>query len=116
MSWYKKDAEAYGYKLKPCPFCGSKDVDLWWSDDPYADEGSEVTCSNCGLSANNYANDASAVEAWNKMHGKTGRIIEKAVDGKSRRYCSFCEADVTTVTQWTMLRYCPYCGAELYLK
>lgn len=109
MSWHKQE----GYELNPCPFCGSKDVHLWYSDNPYVDEGSMVKCSHCGLSARNCANDAVAVETWNHMRGKVGRIIEKCVNSKSERYCSFCKAEVTTVTQWSVIYYCPYCGAEL---
>ena len=44
-------------KLKPCPFCGSKNV---------ADMNGWVQCLNCNASGPDNYDHLKAVEAWNK--------------------------------------------------
>ena len=59
-------------KLKPCPFCGTKDISISRTYiDPLLREDSlpdevHVTCSACGLGGYAEETEEEAVEAWNR--------------------------------------------------
>lgn len=65
-------------KLLPCPFCGSDDVEEYYSDVDFTygtvHQHGSVDCNQCGVSIHKeaYGNDAvdtlskRLVEAWNK--------------------------------------------------
>ena len=49
-------------ELKPCPFCGSKDVFI---DNPDS-HCFYVACANCGVNGTTTNTKARAIEAWNR--------------------------------------------------
>ncbi len=49
-------------KLKPCPFCGSDNVDIY----KHKNENKCVVCYKCYSGSGNYMTDDLAVEAWNR--------------------------------------------------
>ena len=51
------------YKLKPCPFCGSKKVYLREDD---VGVGSQVYCRSCHAMMDNLGTPDENVEAWNR--------------------------------------------------
>ena len=54
-------------KLKPCPFCASKDIGLNDEvDTPNSHYWSEVVCGNCCIKTSSYKTDTEALTAWNK--------------------------------------------------
>lgn len=36
-----------------------------------------------------------------------------AIHRDMKRFCSNCQKDITVVSQWSVLDYCPYCGAKM---
>lgn len=48
--------------LKPCPFCGSTDVEIAW----YGKDGEAVICIGCGGSGSQYTDRTKAIAAWNR--------------------------------------------------
>jgi Lar family restriction alleviation protein len=50
-------------ELKPCPFCGSKNIEITGRDKCW------IRCNNCGCEgptpANLWPTDMEAIEAWN---------------------------------------------------
>lgn len=48
--------------LRPCPFCGSKDLKLR----TYGGEFHSVICQSCGSSGSLYKDATQAVNAWNR--------------------------------------------------
>ena len=48
-------------RLKPCPFCGSKDIKLWGNHR----DSFWFRCNNCA-SIDSYDTERQAVRAWNK--------------------------------------------------
>ena len=50
-------------KLKPCPFCGSKDITIhiFWGEH-------RVTCDKCGTQTTGFYKIEEAERAWNKWH------------------------------------------------
>ena len=52
-------------ELKPCPFCGSDDVDLQC----YEDDGFHVVCGKCGGNMPGWDDPDEAIEAWNRRAG-----------------------------------------------
>ena len=49
-------------KLKPCPFCGSIDVE----EKQYGDNEFWVSCADCGARIPEYEDYDEAIEAWNR--------------------------------------------------
>ena len=50
-------------ELKPCPFCGSKNIRLWGEKD----KGTPwVQCNNCLASTGTYEKREQAIGAWNR--------------------------------------------------
>ena len=56
--------------LKPCPFCGSIDVE----EKQYGDNEFWVSCADCGARISEYEDYDEAIEAWNR----------RADDGRER--------------------------------
>ncbi len=58
-------------KLKPCPFCGSANVDVFNSfGDPSTDENiMNVECINCGAEGGIGKGEEKAAAAWNRRAG-----------------------------------------------
>ena len=57
-------------ELKPCPFCGSADIEISFR---YPLLGKKelrmlVVCNCCGCMTAQYRNEDKAVEAWNRRH------------------------------------------------
>ena len=51
-------------KVKPCPFCGSKDIKI---RDGYSDVGCWVECVPCGVSTKaKEQTHEEAIKAWNR--------------------------------------------------
>ena len=56
-------------KLKPCPFCGSKDIGLNDAVDmPNSHYWAEVVCGNCCRRTSSYKTATEAITAWNKQN------------------------------------------------
>lgn len=56
-----------GFKLKPCPFCGSKDVRV--DEYYYVSDGSTgycVTCYKCGIGTPERESRKKVIRAWNR--------------------------------------------------
>lgn len=49
-------------ELKPCPFCGSTDIEIAW----YGKDGEAVICLGCGGTGSQYTDRAKAIAAWNR--------------------------------------------------
>ena len=49
-------------ELKPCPFCGSTDIEIAW----FGKYGESVICLECGGTGAQYTDRAKAIIAWNK--------------------------------------------------
>ena len=58
-------------KLKPCPFCGSSNVDWFRSfGDPSTNENIvNVQCINCGAQGASKLGEKNAIDVWNKRAG-----------------------------------------------
>ena len=49
-------------ELKPCPFCGSDELDIWQND-----AGNYfVVCIGCGANGRDERKEEKAVEVWNR--------------------------------------------------
>lgn len=59
--------------------------------------------------------DAILFTTENEIESKptTCKIIEWIDDGHVKRECSNCEGDITKVTSWMEIDYCPLCGAKV---
>ena len=55
-------------RLKPCPFCGCKSIDIIRIKDSFWDTGEtyHVKCANCNVETQNYFRK---IEAWNRRVG-----------------------------------------------
>lgn len=52
-------------ELKPCPFCGGKEVGLVDHISPQGNKNYTVICVSCGASVNNYDKPQQAIRKWN---------------------------------------------------
>ena len=48
--------------LKPCPFCGSEDVEIGW----FGKDGEAAICLGCGSAGPQYTNREKVIAAWNR--------------------------------------------------
>ena len=57
--------------LKPCPFCGSKDVFFIEIDEQHFDYRTEgfILCKSCGFSSDTYFLET-AIQKWNRRAGE----------------------------------------------
>jgi Lar family restriction alleviation protein len=73
-------------ELKPCPFCGSKDVELFGFLNLY------VYCFSCKCEGPSNENKNKAIAKWNKRTAKCKESKVKRQGGKmnkkEQRYCS----------------------------
>ena len=55
-------------RLKPCPFCGGKSIDIIRIKDSFWDTGEtyHVKCANCNVETQTYFRKIDAIEAWNR--------------------------------------------------
>lgn len=53
-------------ELKPCPFCGCKDISIgWWYDPIFGCKVHTVRCKKCGAEKEGDT-EQQAIDAWNK--------------------------------------------------
>lgn len=52
--------------LKPCPFCGSADVEIEYLDEQFRDHHMFVECKSCEASSAIHFTRKEAVAAWNR--------------------------------------------------
>ena len=52
-------------KLKPCPFCGSKNVELIGPCEEY-NLGFGICCNDCGYDSPIYRTELEVIDAWNR--------------------------------------------------
>ena len=50
-------------ELKPCPFCGSKSVEIFRSDNL---DSWRVSCDDCGVTTNGETSEEIAITVWNR--------------------------------------------------
>lgn len=59
-------------ELKPCPFCGSDEIDFQWGTTDREGTPLNAYCFNCGVSGpwiyTTSDTEFKAVEAWNKRY------------------------------------------------
>lgn len=53
-------------ELKPCPFCGGKEVGLVDHISPQGNKNYTVICVSCGASVNTYDKPQQAIRKWNR--------------------------------------------------
>lgn len=59
-------------ELKPCPFCGSKDVEVTaFLPFGYPGISKVVTCDNCGCQGPLSSTETEAIEKWNDRKGES---------------------------------------------
>jgi Lar family restriction alleviation protein len=58
-------------KLKSCPFCGCKSIDIIRIKDSFWDSGEtyHAKCSNCNVETQFYFRKIDVIEAWNRRDG-----------------------------------------------
>lgn len=70
-----------GEKLKPCPFCGSRDVDVFdAAGEPYGCSQPYVHCNNCCADSKMCDSLDKAVAAWNRRAIDVDAIKDVIVD------------------------------------
>lgn len=71
------------WDLKPCPFCGSRNVALADSFNNAFNRVVHVRCRSCGCRTENKIEERSAVAAWNQRadecHGTLYDMTEKTI-------------------------------------
>lgn len=95
-------------KLKPCPFCGGKGVEILEAENKYLYYRYMAQCQKCGANAKLGRTKEEARKAWNRRaEAVHGRKIE---DGDIGGFwlCSLCG-------EWLPYgaNYCPSCGARM---
>lgn len=111
--------------LKPCPFCGSADLEV--TADPLDRRDSFVLCRSCGARTSSAFHAEKSVEKWNQRTERTCRMLPSAtrdvctvshymMNGNlvdqvfGYRECSECGA---LVFDCPTVNYCPFCGAKV---
>ncbi len=93
-------------KLKPCPFCGSENINL-----RAAMGETWVFCHGCAASTNMKSSEESAVTAWNQRPEKPQATKE------GKKPCENCpEWEALKHTTDPYLIHCPTCGRILAKK
>lgn len=103
-------------ELKPCPFCGSKDVGF-----QYVMQGKTTVaakCGNCGAASDAVKvrnkidsmrkAEEKAAESWNTRHEATCTMAEQQYTTQPTWVCSNCNRSVYKVDE-----YCPHCKAKV---
>ena len=59
-------------ELKPCPFCGSKYINVNYirEHDLWIVEGAYIECPNCGVNTRIFDDPDEAIEFWNRRSDK----------------------------------------------
>lgn len=94
-------------ELKPCPFCGSHQVDLFGDDEL----GWLARCADCHASAGDCDTKTETIEAWNTRAERTCKRIDSPNDDEGRPNlptCSECGEELSYTD-----RFCPNCGAKV---
>ena len=100
-------------KLKPCPFCGSKRIDIASNGKVYV-----CYCTNCKASTNTAAREEDAIYLWNKRaepERKNGEWIKVGHWGRSYK-CNQCgnylDFDGVNAGRGDA-NFCPNCGTDM---
>lgn len=102
--------------LLPCPFCGSGDIDIIHCEEDCCGAKPRLIECQCGCElSGNWADDTSAIAAWNRRDGdpcrqgcKIKRAVKEMADSATADYQSTptnCEKH--GFHSW--IRSCPYC-------
>lgn len=105
-------------KLKPCPFCGSEDIDC----QNYCRGGNVwfVQCRECGATFPDFDSKEEAVGVWNKRHEPPtpGGAIVPAGNNRLRKPLKKC-LQCNTVIEYNDIRLddmgyscCPHCQSN----
>ena len=114
--------------LKPCPFCGSNDIEMFASvketENGYSTNGRAIECKKCGLIVGNpyYSDDYLVADAWNRRADIQNLSAADVQEAKHRKWvdyehstnaiqCSACN----NIFDSSMYGYafCPLCGARM---
>ena len=96
--------------LKPCPFCGGKDVDVDFSQSA---NGCCVFCAKCGpMCFDKYETDV--VEAWNNR-AKLEVAAHSTIDNTESTNCEmFRDGDHSKLAKmYQDANFCTHCGVAL---
>ena len=102
-------------RLKPCPFCGSKDIKLFGNHR----DSFWFRCNKCA-SIDSYDTERQAVRAWNKRVAipsadpKTGHWKRRIVDGGYNADWKCSECGYKVYTDFVNYNFCPNCGARMF--
>ncbi len=67
MRRYRKEGVSMS-DLRPCPFCGSRYINMNYIREDGILEGAYVECANCGVSTRIYDDPDEVVEFWNRRN------------------------------------------------
>ena len=107
-------------ELKPCPFCGEKDLIDYGVMGGTMEGFDYVQCANCGAEINaiHNGNHIEAVEAWNRRAKSVksqpaADVVEvrhgKWIEDHEFFKCSECGY----LTDYRLSNFCPDCGAKM---
>lgn len=65
-------------KLKPCPFCGSENIEIVRSP---ITERFIATCNSCAVSSRYFNDEDEAIEGWNRRAEESKQYDEGYIDG-----------------------------------
>lgn len=98
--------------LKPCPFCGSKRVNL----DAEIQGGYYVECQDCWASLSwSYQTEKEAAQAWNTRACQHGTWLRSDEEGNVWQ-CSVCGNEwqlMDGTPEENHMNYCQQCGASM---
>ena len=87
-------------KLKPCPFCGSENVEVFKFNIDFAPGKYGVHCNDCEISVGRFNMEDDVIKGWNQRGGKLkpcpfcgSEDVETArfaLDGIPNKTCVFC--------------------------
>lgn len=96
-------------KLKECPFCGSKNVDVY--NDQADPRDYIVTCADCGASGPACFHVEKCIDSWNLRNERTCRkVMAHKLGVGDVPVCSECRRELHFKHRD---QYCPRCGAKV---